>query len=125
VSTTEYTRQYRAAYPEKYAAQLAAQSALRDLRSTKANLGVYGITLAQYDELLAAQSGLCAICRQPETRKYRGKTLMSLSVDHIDLEDGPLVRGLLCHSCNLALGFLRDDPDLAIAAATYLKLGGG
>jgi hypothetical protein len=30
------------------------------------------------------------------------------------------VRGLLCHPCNAALGFMRDDPRLTSAATEYL-----
>ena len=40
-------------------------------------------------------------------------------VDHC--HDSGKVRGLLCHPCNAALGFLRDDPVIAAAATEYLR----
>jgi hypothetical protein len=53
-----------------------------------------GLSLAEYDALLAAQGGGCAICgNPPKTRR--------LDVDH-DHKSGK-VRGLLCHRCNRAL----------------------
>ena len=53
-----------------------------------------GVTDAEYDRLLAAQGGGCAICgNPPKTRR--------LHVDH-DHKTGR-VRGLLCHRCNRAL----------------------
>lgn len=53
-----------------------------------------GVTLEQYDTLLAAQGGGCAICgNPPKTRR--------LATDH-DHATGK-VRGLLCHRCNRAL----------------------
>lgn len=55
----------------------------------------YGITVEQYDEMLAAQGGHCALCPwEPSDGKV-------LAVDH-DHETGR-VRGLLCRGCNLAL----------------------
>jgi hypothetical protein len=72
----------------------------------------YGITLEQYDEMLRAQGGVCAICtREPHPT-------ISLHVDH-DHETGAL-RGLLCFPCNQAIGSLREDPFLLRAAADYL-----
>lgn len=50
-----------------------------------------GISDAEYERLLAAQHGHCAIC--PNTPKTR-----RLHVDH-DHATGA-VRGLLCHRCN-------------------------
>jgi hypothetical protein len=53
-----------------------------------------GITDDDYEALLAAQGGGCAICgNPPKTRR--------LHVDH-DHKTGK-VRGLLCHRCNRAL----------------------
>lgn len=72
----------------------------------------YGITLEEYDAMLAAQDGVCAICRRPPTEG------VSLHVDH-DHENGAR-RGLLCFRCNNSLGDLEDDPDLLRRAASYL-----
>lgn len=72
----------------------------------------YGITAAQYDEMLTAQNGVCAICARPPLNK-------PLNVDH-DHKTG-LVRGLLCWNCNQrVLGAARDNAALLRAAADYL-----
>lgn len=76
---------------------------------------LYGITLAQYDEMLRTQNNLCAIC-QTDTP---GRGLPSFVVDHC--HDTGRVRGLLCHHCNLALGHFKDNPVLLKAAQGYLE----
>lgn len=72
----------------------------------------FGITQADYEAMLAAQSGGCAICgdRPPEG--------VSLHVDH-DHDTG-VVRGLLCIRCNNALGALRESDEVVLRAAAYL-----
>ena len=70
----------------------------------------YGLTIEQYDALLAAQGGRCAIC--VGERRYR------LNVDH-DHATG-LVRGLLCRRCNKLLRDVRDDRVVLGMAARYL-----
>ncbi len=72
----------------------------------------YGLTIEQYDGLLAEQGGGCAIC----SRKPRPD--ISLHVDH-DHETGQ-VRGILCFRCNNALGDFDDDPPLLQQALGYL-----
>lgn len=72
----------------------------------------YGLTLADFETMLANQGGGCAICASAD---HGGK---SWHVDH-DHETGA-VRGILCHGCNHALGGARDNPDVLIAAAKYL-----
>lgn len=67
---------------------------------------MYGITVEQYDAMLAAQGGLCAICRKPEVRKLRGR-VARLVVDHCHATGK--VRSLLCHRCNTAIGWLEPD----------------
>lgn len=59
----------------------------------------YKLTIAQYDQLLAYQGGVCYMCHQAEPVKGR-----RLSVDH-DHKTG-LIRGLLCSRCNPILGKL-------------------
>lgn len=75
----------------------------------------YGITIEQYDSLLASQGGVCAICRRTET--YPGRKY--LSVDHCH-ETG-VVRGLLCNHCNRAIGFLSENYQVAQRAVEYLR----
>jgi hypothetical protein len=65
-----------------------------------------GVSDAEYDRLLEAQDGGCAICgATPKTRR--------LHVDH-DHHTGA-VRGLLCHRCNRALPTWVTIPWLASA----------
>jgi hypothetical protein len=73
----------------------------------------FGLTPEEFEILSAASDGTCGICRRPEPRKRR------LSLDH-DHATGRL-RGFLCGRCNLLLGYVNDNPDLLVAAATYLR----
>jgi len=78
----------------------------------------YGMTVEEYHFLLDQQNGLCASCGKPERAKIRGK-LRPLAVDH-NHEIGQ-VRGLLCSSCNSALGMLQDDPEQVRALLKYIE----
>ena len=71
----------------------------------------YGIYLEQYENILNQQNGVCAICKKVQTKRR-------LAVDH-DHVTG-LVRGLLCTSCNVGLGLLKDDCTLLNEAIKYL-----
>lgn len=78
---------------------------------------MYGVTAEWYDGQYEKQSGLCAICGQPESQTSGGKT-QKLAVDHCH-ETGK-VRGLLCSDCNRGIGFLKHSPDLLRASVKYL-----
>lgn len=78
----------------------------------------YGLTVEQYEAMLEAQEGVCAICEQPETKTSRASRVHLLAVDH-DHATGA-VRSLLCNRCNQVLGLMLDDPDLLRAAAHYV-----
>jgi len=84
----------------------------------KAKAKKYGLSLDDYEQMLAAQGGVCAICQRPETFVTRG-TVSSLGIDH-DHETG-VVRGLLCRLCNAGIGGLQDSPELLERAAEYLR----
>lgn len=73
----------------------------------------HGVTLAQYQAILADQNGVCAICGGIDTKGNR------LEVDHSH-ETGQ-IRGLLCHLCNMGLGSFRDNTTFLEAASLYLK----
>lgn len=75
----------------------------------------YGITSEVYDQLMLDQNGACAICRSNLAGNINSERLY---VDH-DHTTGE-VRGLLCHPCNVAIGLMKDDPDVLLDAATYL-----
>jgi hypothetical protein len=74
---------------------------------------LYGLTFDQYQFLLARQGGRCAICGAVDNGG------VALGVDH-DHRTG-VVRGLLCDKCNQALGALREDRKLFVAAIAYLE----
>jgi hypothetical protein len=75
---------------------------------------LYGITLEQYEERLAAQDAKCAICGACSPG---GKGTWHVDHCHSSGE----VRGILCHGCNLGLGLFKDNPAALEAAADYLR----
>lgn len=78
----------------------------------------YGLSLETFSLMLAAQNGVCAICKQPETAKSSWGGSKELSVDH-NHENGE-IRGLLCSRCNHVIGQCREDREILIAAVAYL-----
>jgi len=77
----------------------------------------YGISLEEYEHMLAAQCGRCAICGKHESNLY-----VRLSVDH-NHKTGK-VRGLLCRRCNSMLGFCDESVHLLQTAIAYLERSG-
>lgn len=71
----------------------------------------HGLGPQEYALLLQVQTGLCAICRQPEVGRR-------LAVDHCHATGR--IRGLLCSRCNTALGLLDDSGDRLRKAADYI-----
>lgn len=89
----------------------------RSQRNTKLKAN-FGITIKQYDAMLLAQGGICAICGQLPDVVICGK-IADLHVDH-NRETGK-VRALLCSYCNTALGGFKHDPTRLRKAAAYLE----
>lgn len=75
-------------------------------------LRTFGISSDQYECLLDAQGGRCAICGRPPKS-------VALHVDHAT----GVIRGLLCIGCNNALGQFRDNTELLARASSYIVGG--
>lgn len=75
----------------------------------------YGITSEEFDVMLEAQGGVCAICG---TTDWPGKGNRP-HADHCHVSNK--FRGVLCHDCNVGLGNFKDDIARLEAAIEYLK----
>lgn len=82
---------------------------------------MFGITLEEYEALLIAQNGVCAICGGKETTKDKDGAPRRMPVDHCHTTGR--IRGLLCTQCNRGLGMFSDSPERLRAAASYLEKG--
>jgi hypothetical protein len=82
----------------------------------EANLLIrYNLTLEAYRALEEVQNFCCKICGTHKSDTPHGV----LDVDH-DHKTG-LIRGLLCHACNKALGLFKDNTTSLLKAIQYLK----
>jgi hypothetical protein len=96
----EYQQRQRKLFPEGYYE-----------RQLKRRIGK---TLADKQLLFDSQQGKCAICEI-------GIELLASHYDHIHHTKPVVTRGLLCGTCNRALGFFKDDPALLERAAAYIR----
>lgn len=74
----------------------------------------YGISLVQYEEILALQDGRCRGCQ-----KHQREFKKSLCVDHNHITGD--IRGLLCVRCNRILGLCFDNKNTLSNLIDYLK----
>lgn len=79
---------------------------------------MYNLSPDEYTKMIEAQDNLCGICGQPERTTDKFGKIKSLAVDH-NHETGE-VRGLLCNTCNICLGLMKDDKYLLESAINYL-----
>lgn len=124
---SSWCRECRREYQKEYARARRAEPGYLESRKdgARANrVGWYGLSLDDYNQILEKQGGVCAGCGRPPVP---GR---NLDIDHIHQsqdkkrepwERAPMVRGLLCHLCNRALGILRDRPETLMNLANYLK----
>lgn len=89
------------------ALEIQRQSAL------KRRLRERGVDAELHTLLVARSGGQCEICGASP-----GGLKTMLSIDHCH-ETGR-VRGLLCDSCNIGIGYFNDDPRKLAAAIRYL-----
>lgn len=77
---------------------------------------LYRIDLNDYKKILEIQGDGCAICGSKK----------NLCIDHdhsLNKDDNGYVRGILCNTCNAALGMFKDNVDMLIMAALYIDKG--
>jgi hypothetical protein len=104
----ERNKRWRRSNPDKYRRVTTACRRKRE----------YKLLDGDYEQMLAEQNGLCAICQKPETKKVNGR-VVELSVDHNHITGE--IRKLLCQKCNLMIGYSMEDPGTLEAAAKYLR----
>lgn len=75
---------------------------------------LYGISLWDYFQILQLNKNNCFICNIHRNQEY--------GVFHVDYcHNNNVVRGLLCHSCNLGISQFKHDPILIKKAINYLE----
>lgn len=106
------TKRWLDAHPEKRAEYVVThRSYLRRYHLQRA----YGLSPAQYAEMLARQNGRCAMCKAlPGKRNFH--------VDHNHTTGR--VRSLLCFTCNFRLGVVENHGWMQLAAI-YLEKHNG
>lgn len=82
----------------------------------------YKITSETFEKLLIEQNFVCYICGKHQNKNlgpggYGGQ--QSLAIDHNHITGK--IRGLLCNTCNRALGLFNDNANLIERAANYIR----
>jgi hypothetical protein len=116
---SEYNKKYRAENHERRMENKRkwrkANPERAKLESKKAKCKTYGVTVVEYDALVAAQGHKCAVCGTDHPGRKKGDWL----IDHC--HETKAVRGLLCHNCNCGLGHFRDSVAVLQRAIDYLN----
>ena len=118
-------RKYRLKYRERDMARRYANKPKRQLyeknrtrsRSYRKEMNLiwaYGMQKSEFNDLRIKQHNCCAICRE------RFSEMPHVDHDHLS----GATRGLLCRSCNIGIGHLKDSIKLARAALQYLEFHG-
>jgi hypothetical protein len=104
-------KKYKAAYMKTHRAEVnLAQRAYKHKYAPHLRQR-YGLTKEAWEALVRLQNGRCALCCR----------VARLVVDHD--HHTKINRGLLCHRCNLSIGFLEDGSTTLEAVGAYLKRG--
>jgi hypothetical protein len=74
----------------------------------------YGISRTVIERLWEFQNQSCRVCGEPQT--LFGRSGIHVDHDHVTGK----VRGLLCAGCNVALGAVRENPEILVGLIQYL-----
>lgn len=105
------SREHQKANPER-ARERQRTSRAKQERWVRTLRERWRLTPEDYEQMLADQDGVCAICG-----KEQGAIRFHIDHDH----SSGLIRQLLCGLCNRMLGQGLDDPDILQAGAEYLR----
>lgn len=84
-------------------------------------LNYYNISEEDFNNLRLEYRDCCGICGKHESECRNLKTKhYGLYIDHC--HETNIVRGLLCHNCNLIIGHAKDDLELLKSAILYLDI---
>jgi hypothetical protein len=101
-----FARSWRRENPDRFKMILVRAKAKR-----------YGLSLDEFFRLLDQQNHTCAACP---------KELKADRYTHIDhCHETGKVRGILCHSCNITLGLVKNNPDILRSIAKYIDASKG
>ncbi len=104
--------------------QYYCKACCSDRQSWYRRLSAYGITKEQFESMLLAQKGNCAICfgsfgdESPNLDHRHGCCAPKKACERC-------ARQLLCSRCNLGIGKFADDCSLLASAMEYLVRHGG
>lgn len=108
--------QYQKEYRETHREELNARQRVRNIENRADYLwDEYSLAIDDFIQMLESQQNSCAICGD----KFKPEGTVQWNVDHDHISGK--VRGILCNSCNRAIGYFKDDPDRCEKAALYLK----
>ena len=97
------SKRWRERYPQRHK-RAQRRVSLRSL---------YGLSIDEYESMNSAQGGLCAACGNPCRRGGH------LAVDHCHKTGR--IRSLLCSGCNVALGYMQENPIAIRKLAAYIE----
>lgn len=103
----------KAAYAREWRNQNPDKAKSHDLKKQ------FGIDLEEYNVMLEAQNGVCAICGKTNDDYDAKGAPRFMPVDHCHTTGK--IRAILCGPCNRALGGFKDDPELLCKAAAYVE----
>lgn len=106
--------------PRKNSSSDGLASCCRGCMSKRGRAKRYGVTPQRIDELLAEQGYLCPVCERDISGDFVVDHDHSCCLGNRAPTCGRCIRGLLCGSCNTAIGMLGDSASRARSAADYL-----
>ena len=82
----------------------------------------FGLTLAEYQQMIYQQQGLCALCKEPLDLEKRNPPV---DHDHKCCDGkkscGKCIRGIVHQGCNVFLGFVEGHPNILEYVKEYLE----